>query len=69
MRCNVGTTERIIRFLVALGLMTWAFVGLEGTARYVVFGLAFLPLLTGVFRFCPLWTVLGVNTCKESERS
>jgi len=69
MTCNVGTTERIIRFVVALGLMAWAFLGLEGTPRYIVFGLAFVPLLTALFRFCPLWVALGINTCKEAQKS
>jgi hypothetical protein len=35
---------------------------LEGNARY--WGLVGLvPLLTGTFRFCPAYTLIGVNTC------
>jgi hypothetical protein len=35
---------------------------LEGNIRY--WGLVGLvPLLTGLMNFCPLYTVLGLNTC------
>ena len=35
----------------------------EGDLRW--FGLAGLvPILTGLFRFCPLYTLLGIRTCR-----
>ena len=49
---NVGTADRIVRFLVGLGLLSLLVV-LDGNARW--FGLiGLVPLLTAGFRFCPL---------------
>ncbi|MGB2676188.1 MAG: DUF2892 domain-containing protein [Candidatus Acidiferrum sp.] len=64
MTSNVGTTERAIRIvlgivLIALGLSHVVTGGLA-IAAYVVGAIA---LVTGVFRYCPAWSVLGINTC------
>ncbi len=62
MNPNVGTVDRVIRVLIGLGLLSFFFI-LDGNARW--FGLiGFVPLLTAGIRFCPLYTVLGIRTCK-----
>ena len=62
MNPNVGTVDRDIRVLIGLGLLSLFFI-LDGNARW--FGLiGFVPLLTAGIRFCPLYTVLGIRTCK-----
>ena len=61
MTANVGGTDRILRIVVGLVLLSLFFV-LEGNARYL--GLIGLVMIaTGVFRFCPAYTLLGMNTC------
>jgi len=61
MTANVGGTDRILRIVVGLVLVSLFFV-LEGNARYL--GLIGLVMIaTGVFRFCPAYTLLGMNTC------
>ncbi|MCS7313477.1 MAG: DUF2892 domain-containing protein [Acidobacteria bacterium] len=64
MTCNVGGVERTIRILVGVGLLLLAFLALEGTARWVVGVIAVVPLATGIAKFCPLWSLLGINTCR-----
>jgi hypothetical protein len=57
----VGNADRIVRILVGLALLSLFFL-LEGNARW--WGLVgFVPLLTGLVRWCPLYTLIGVNTC------
>lgn len=58
---NIGGIDRAVRIIVGLALLSLvAFV--EGDARW--WGLlGFVPLLTGLFSVCPLYTILGVNTC------
>ncbi len=59
---NVGTADRIVRVLAGLGLLSLLVV-LDGNARW--FGLiGLVPLLTAGVRFCPLYTLLGLRTCK-----
>lgn len=61
MKANVGGMDRILRIVAGVGLLGLFFI-LEGNARY--WGLVGLvPLLTGVMNFCPLYTLLGINTC------
>lgn len=65
MKTNVGMADRALRIVVGLVLLSLFFF-LEGNARY--WGLVgLLPLATGVFRFCPAYTLFGVNTCSTGK--
>jgi hypothetical protein len=44
-----------------LGLGVFANLSLIGTAIGLTFGS--VALMTGLIGYCPLWTLLGVNTC------
>ncbi|HSW33536.1 MAG TPA: DUF2892 domain-containing protein [Steroidobacteraceae bacterium] len=61
MTTNVGGIDRILRIVVGIAVLALFFV-LEGNARYwALVGL--VPLFTGLSRTCPLYSVIGVNTC------
>lgn len=63
MKYNVGGADRIIRMTLGIVLLCLAFfhfvTGGWAIAAYVFGALA---TLTGVFRFCPAWPLLGINT-------
>jgi len=61
MSVNVGGIDRILRIVVGLAVLALFFV-LEGNARYWAL-LGFVPLFTGVFRYCPAYSLIGVSTC------
>jgi hypothetical protein len=61
MTANVGGMDRTLRIVVGIVLLSLFFV-LEGNARYLGL-LGLVMLATGVFRFCPAYTLLGMNTC------
>ncbi|HET7909388.1 MAG TPA: DUF2892 domain-containing protein [Nitrospira sp.] len=64
MTCNVGGVERPIRIGVGILLIAvGAFASLPpvGTAMVLVVGT--IALVTGAIGYCPLWTLLGMNTC------
>ena len=61
MSVNVGGIDRILRIVVGLAVLALFFV-LEGNARYWAL-LGFVPLFTGIFRYCPAYSLIGVNTC------
>ena len=70
MEKNVGTVDMIIRLVIAV---TLAYIGFfdnpvvsAGTSQNVIKVFAFLPLLTGLLRFCPLYKMIGLNTCSGS---
>lgn len=59
MKANVGTIDRTLRVVAGLIL-----IGLTLTGKIGVWGwLGVIPVLTGLFSFCPLYTLLGANTC------
>jgi hypothetical protein len=60
MNTNVGSIDRVIRVVLGLGILSAVF-WLEGSMRWLgLIGL--VPLLTSIFSFCPLYTVLGIRT-------
>ena len=61
MQRNVGNLDRSLRIaagLILIGLSLSGVIGLWGW-------IGLLPLATGIFRFCPAYPLLGVNTCKS----
>ncbi len=61
MNANVGGFDRVFRIVAGLALLSLFFV-LDGSARY--WGLiGIVPLLTAIVRFCPLYSLVGINTC------
>jgi hypothetical protein len=56
---NVGGIDRVLRILVGLALISLVFIGPK-----VIWGwIGVVPLLTGIFKFCPAYKLIGVNTC------
>lgn len=59
MKTNTGNIDRIIRVIIGLALLSIVVIGPKS-----LFGLiGLVPLLTGLFGFCPLYKILGLNTC------
>jgi len=68
---NVGGIDRLIRFVLGILLIALAaahvVAGNLAIAAYVGGAIA---LVTGLIRYCPAWSILGINTCplKASQR-
>ena len=59
LRKNVGTIDRVARIALGLGLLSIAFTGPQTAWGY----LGFIPLFTAAVGSCPLYSILGLNTC------
>ena len=59
MKMNVGNIDRILRIVIGLALIALAATSTVGVWGYI----GIIPLLTGIFRFCPAYTLIGVSTC------
>jgi hypothetical protein len=65
MKKNMGNTDRIIRFLVAIVIAVLYFTGtVSGTLGIVLLVLAAIFVLTSFVSFCPLYAPFGLSTCK-----
>ena len=56
---NEHPVERVVRVALGVGLVAMAFVGPKTPWGF----LGIVPILTGLSGRCPLYTVLGINTC------
>lgn len=56
---NVGNTDRAFRIILGIGLISLVFVGPQTVWGWV----GVIPLLTAFVGSCPLYSLLGVNTC------
>lgn len=60
---NEGNVDRILRVLVGLGVLSLVFVGPQ--TLWGLLGL--IPLTTGSLGICPVYSLLGMNTCANGE--
>jgi hypothetical protein len=56
---NVGGIDRILRIVVGLALIALTLAGQLPVWGYV----GVIPLATGLFRWCPAYTLFGFRTC------
>ncbi|MDR7122328.1 DUF2892 domain-containing protein [Rheinheimera soli] len=63
MQKNVGGLDKIVR--VSAGVVLIAFAVLDVIAPWGWLGV--IPLLTGVVGVCPLYSLLGINSCRVSK--
>lgn len=62
-KTNEGTFDRVLRVIVGLGLLVWFFVDQgQGPWHYAKL-IGIVPLLTGLFGTCPVYSMLGISTC------
>lgn len=69
MKKNLGGTDKIMRLVIAVVIVILYFTeiiyGIFGIVMLVVAGIL---LLTSLVNFCPLYSLLGMNTCPIKEK-
>lgn len=66
MKKNMGSTDKTIRILLAVVFAALFFTGtVSGTLGWVLVILGAVFLATSFISFCPLYTLVGMNTCKK----
>lgn len=67
MKMNIGSTERVIRIVAGVVILSGLFWLPEGSRWWALIGV--VPLATGLIRWCPAWAVMGINTCSPAEKA
>lgn len=68
MKKNMGNADRIIRILLAVVFAVLYFTNIiTGTFGIVLLVLAGVFVLTSLVSFCPLYTLVGLNTCPAKK--
>jgi len=61
---NVGVPERVVRIVVGvMFILLAAFNDLPYWESPVIYTLGLIAVVTGAVGFCPVWKLLGINTC------
>ena len=65
MRSNIGAGDAVFRIALGLVVFTGMFV-FDGRLWWLgLFGL--IPLVTGIFSWCPIYSVFGINTRRRRQ--
>lgn len=68
MKKNMGTADRVIRFIVAAAIGVLYYTGtISGTLGTVLLILAGVFVLTSFISFCPLYAPFGISTCPAKK--
>lgn len=60
---NVGGVDRGIRIIAGIVLLGMGLLHIvTGTWVLVAYIVGAVALLTGIVRFCPAWSIFGINT-------
>lgn len=69
MTANVGSTDRVLRIILGIVLLALAFGGISaffavGAPKWIAAAAGVILLATAGMRFCPLYRIFGIRTCK-----
>ena len=68
MKKNMGSTDRIVRLILAAVFGYLFFSGtVVGVLGYVLVALGVVFILTSFVSFCPLYTLVGASTCSVKQ--
>ena len=68
MKKNMGSTDKIVRLIVAAVLVILFYTGkLTGTLGIIAMAVAGIFVLTSLVSFCPLYSIFGINTCPAKK--
>ena len=64
MSANVGNLDRILRIVIGVVLAALYLYGtVTGALGVVLLVVGIVLILTALFKFCPIYRILGLNTC------
>lgn len=68
MKKNMGIADKLIRVIIAGGIGILYYLNyITGTLALILMAVAIILLITSLINFCPLYKILGTNTCKVKK--
>lgn len=59
---NVGSVDKLIRYIIGIVLILWASLGLSGAAMWVVIVIGLIPIVTAMMGWCPIYFIFRLST-------
>ena len=66
LKSNVGSFDRVLRIVVGLALLVAFFLMPEASYRWALL-IGIVPLITGLVGSCPLYSLIGISTCRIKQ--
>jgi len=67
MKTNMGPQDKTIRIIIAVIIAVLFFTKvITGTLAIVLLVVAGIFILTSLIGYCPVYSIFGISTCKES---
>ena len=60
---NVGGIDRLLRIAIGAALLLWFFLDQGAGFWHWAKLIGLVPLATGLMSSCPLYSLIGLNTC------
>lgn len=68
MKKNLGSTDKVIRYILAIvALFIGFFSGVSGFVQGVFISVALILIGTSLLSLCPLYAIVGLKTCKNEQ--
>jgi len=68
MKRNMGNVDRILRIVLAIAMSILFFTNsISGLVGIFLLAVSGVFVLTSLVSFCPLYTLIGVNTCQSKK--
>ena len=68
MKKNLGSTDKVIRYMLAIVALLIGFLsGVSGFVQGVFISVALILIGTSLLSFCPLYAIVGLKTCKNEQ--
>lgn len=65
MKKNMGSTDKIVRYIIAVIVAILYFTNtISGTLALVLGSIALIFVITSLINFCPIWAIFGTSTRK-----
>lgn len=69
MKKNMGSLDKVIRIILALVIGVLYFTNIiSGTLAIILLVLSAVFVITSLINFCPLYSIIGLNTCPIKEK-
>ena len=70
MKRNMGSADRVLRILAAIVVAILVFTNvISGTLAAILMVFAVVFLITSFIGLCPLYSLLGISTCKNQVKT
>ena len=70
MKKNIGNGDRFLRIMIGIIALILVMANVvEETLMWIALAIGVIMVLTSSLQICPLYSVLGINTCKVKHKS